>query len=368
MGRVYQRGEVWWIDYSHHGRRFREAVGASKTLAQQVLAKRTTEIAEGKFFPNRLKQDLSFADMADKWLKEYSPSKKAPQNDPYYVARLKEFFPHHILSSLTSLDVTQMRAKLKAQGLKPTTVNRYHQVLGSILSRAKEWGHLAGENPARQVKLDSELKYWRKRVLSEDEEPRLMAACREPELDRLYPIVMCAGWTGMRRTEIKNVRVKDVDLDRAYILIPDSKNDEPGLAIIPSPLFAVLEPLIKPLEDQPDALVFDFRNFEKLWHRALARAKIENFHFHDLRHCWGSKVTMANGNLAATQEVLRQKSPAMARRYSHLTSKFLRNVVEATERHLAQNGHSPAQQTVSDPTATPPVTPPTIPINVDSQK
>ncbi len=358
-GRVYQRGTVWWIDYSYKGRRFREPIGA-KSLAEQVLAKRTTEIAEGKFFPNRLKQDLSFVEMADKWLAEYSPSKKAPQNDKYYVARLKGFFPHHMLSSLTSEDVLQMRKKLKAMGLKPLTINRYHQILGSIFTRAKEWGHLAGENPARQVKLDSELKYWRKRRLTEDEESRLLETCKLPEFDRLYPIVVCAGWTGMRRTEIRNVKVKDVDMDRAYILIPDSKNDEFGQVIITTTLFAVLEPIIKRLKDQPEALVFDFRNFEKLWHGALAKAGIKNFRFHDLRHCWGSKVTEATGNLAATMEVLRQRSPIMAKRYSHLAAKFLRATVAATERHLAQNGHNPASgaqsQTPAAPTA---VTPPT---------
>ena len=46
---VFRRGKDWWIDYYVQGRRKREKVGESKSLAELALKKRKLAIAEGKF-------------------------------------------------------------------------------------------------------------------------------------------------------------------------------------------------------------------------------------------------------------------------------------------------------------------------------
>src|ERR1035437_936243 len=53
---VYKREEIWYIDYYVDGRRRRETIGPSKSLAKEVLSKRLTEVADRKYFPDRQAQ------------------------------------------------------------------------------------------------------------------------------------------------------------------------------------------------------------------------------------------------------------------------------------------------------------------------
>jgi hypothetical protein len=55
---VFSRDGAWWIDNYAQGRRKRERIGgpltgSMKKVAQDVLAKRRVELAEGKFLDKR---------------------------------------------------------------------------------------------------------------------------------------------------------------------------------------------------------------------------------------------------------------------------------------------------------------------------
>ncbi|MBI3292111.1 MAG: tyrosine-type recombinase/integrase [Elusimicrobia bacterium] len=327
MGAIFQRGDTWYISYRHKGQRHREAVGPTKALATQVLAKRTVEIAEGKFFPQKIKVGMTFVEMADKWITEYSEHrKKSHAQDKYTVAKLKEMFPYTTLESFTPLMIEQMRAKIIANGFHPLTANRYHQTIRAIFNKAKQWGLMSGDNPASKVKLANERKYWRTRYLSQEELGRLLATIEDPKHCRLRPIVLTALYTGMRRGEIEGIRKQHVNLERREIFLPDTKNDEPAYIPIPETLASVLDPILARLEGSQDR-VFNYARFTHRWNRIRKQAGLEDFRFHDLRHTFASYITMATGDLAATQRLLRHRMPTMTQRYTHHAPKFLRGIV-----------------------------------------
>jgi integrase len=56
----------------------------------------------------------------------------------------------------------------------------------------------------------------------------------------------------------------------------------------------------------------------KAWHKALKRASIENFRWHDLRHTWASWLTQQGVPLNVIQEMGAWESPEMVQRYAHL--------------------------------------------------
>ena len=56
-------------------------------------------------------------------------------------------------------------------------------------------------------------------------------------------------------------------------------------------------------------------------------AEINDFHWHDLRHCTASYLAMNGASLAEIAEVLGHKTLAMVKRYAHLSDGHVSNVV-----------------------------------------
>jgi hypothetical protein len=77
---VYKRGKVFYVRYwlpQPDGTRKEksEAVSPSKALAKQVLAKRTMQIREGKFFACEEARDWPYSRLLNRYL-EYSRTAK----------------------------------------------------------------------------------------------------------------------------------------------------------------------------------------------------------------------------------------------------------------------------------------------------
>ncbi len=67
----------------------------------------------------------------------------------------------------------------------------------------------------------------------------------------------------------------------------------------------------------------------KAWKKALARAGIENFRWHDLRHTWASWHVQNGTPLVVLQELGGWESVEMVRRYAHLNADHLSKYAEA---------------------------------------
>lgn len=59
------------------------------------------------------------------------------------------------------------------------------------------------------------------------------------------------------------------------------------------------------------------------WYKALKRASIEDFRWHDLRHTWASWHVQNGTPLHALQELGGWESESMVRRYAHLSASHL---------------------------------------------
>lgn len=64
------------------------------------------------------------------------------------------------------------------------------------------------------------------------------------------------------------------------------------------------------------------RAYTKAWQKALKRAGIENFRWHDLRHTWASWLAQKGVPLSDIQEMGGWETPAMVQRYAHLSGAF----------------------------------------------
>jgi hypothetical protein len=74
MGRIYQRGCIWWIRYYRNGEEFNESSRSEKEAeARKLLKKRLGEIALGRFAGPKAERIL-FSEIAQDFLTDYTDS------------------------------------------------------------------------------------------------------------------------------------------------------------------------------------------------------------------------------------------------------------------------------------------------------
>jgi integrase len=70
----------------------------------------------------------------------------------------------------------------------------------------------------------------------------------------------------------------------------------------------------------------------RAFRKALEKAKIENFRFHDLRHTFGSRLAQAGVDTFTIMKLMGHKDIRSTLRYMHHSMESLRRGVEAMER------------------------------------
>jgi integrase len=79
-------------------------------------------------------------------------------------------------------------------------------------------------------------------------------------------------------------------------------------------------------------------DIRKRFHRALKKAGIEGFVFHDLRHTFASYLVMAGVDLMTVKEFLGHKDLKMTLRYTHLAPDYKRAAISRLDTYM-DTGH-----------------------------
>jgi integrase len=285
-----------------------------KALALKIRDKVMAENAEGQYF----KPKVLFSQAAEGFL-EYSKSRKrSHKDDRQLVGVLVAHFGNRVLETLTPDAVEAFVNQLRPQGpkgrpLAPATLNRYVACLKAIVNRAM-MNNLIDRNPIRGVKLFKENNV-RDRVIGREEFLRLQAVCAE----HLVPIVTLAYRTGMRKGEILGLRWEQLHLaERVILLNPqDTKTNEAREVPLDDALVELFRriprvlgcPNVFTAQGKPVA------DIKTAFIAACRRAGIENFRFHDLRHCAVTNLRKAGVPQNVIMSISGHKTDSMLRRY-----------------------------------------------------
>jgi integrase len=210
---------------------------------------------------------------------------------------LNAHFGRRFIKTITPTDVEKFKAKRldttarrSKEKLTIATVNRELELLRAIFNYARREGWLI-RSPFERLRgiISKADERRRDRVLSFDEEKRLLDACDAPRRQHLRPILICALDTAMRRGEIIKLRWRDVDLDAKTITITamNSKTARERTVGMTTRLSDELARLWEMSPKDQDVSVFGINETFK---RAFAtacdskHANVENFRFHDCRH------------------------------------------------------------------------------------
>jgi integrase len=130
-------------------------------------------------------------------------------------------------------------------------------------------------------------------------------------------------------------------LKHGFILLDQTKNGERREIPINKTLEATLQGMVRRL-DVP-YLFYDrvtgkpLQNVKRSFNTALRKAKIRDFRFHDLRHCFASHLVMAGVDLTTVKDLLGHKSITMTLRYAHLAPSHKVNAVNVLDAALSEN-------------------------------
>jgi len=305
MGKVGKRGNNYYIDYRAYGRRYRETIGTNKKLAEEVLYKRLTEIAEGKFLDKKAILNIEFSHFSTDYMEIYSKhNKKSWKNDLVRLKPLKAFFGGKCLYAIDSLMVEEYKAK-RIKEVSPATVNRELACLKHMFTMAIQWGK-ADNNPAKRVKLFRENNQ-RLRFLENKEAEKLVSNCQ----GYLKRMVIIALNTGMRKSEILGLKWENIDIKNEVIYLLDTKNGDKRE--IPMNKMVKLSIIQQP-KHQGSPYIFcgkngkPFKDIRKSFVAAVDKSDIINFRFHDLRHTFASQLVMSGVDLNTVRELMGHKS------------------------------------------------------------
>ncbi|MBA2656860.1 MAG: site-specific integrase [Tatlockia sp.] len=324
-----KRNGVWWVDITHNGERIRKSTKTeNKIKAQHFHDKLKGELWEASLILKVPKK--GWQEAANRWLDE-SGHKRSLIDDKTHLRWLQPFLKNVYLADITIDTIENIAKKKETTGVSPASVNRMLEVFRAILRKAhKDWGWLQSVPAFRMRKEDNRRIRW----LTYTEANRLLIELPE----HLRDMAVFTLSTGLRQSNVTELKWVNVDLIRCHALVhpEDSKT---GRAL-PVPLNQdALDILTKQKGRHPE-YVFTYKGHpitrcnNHAWRKALNRAGIKDFRWHDLRHTWASWHVQNGTSLQELQQLGGWSSFEMVLRYAHLSSDHLRRAAERVQNKI----------------------------------
>lgn len=331
---VYKVGKTWYVDYYYDGRRVRKAIGTKKE-AEMALTAIKADILRGEYRFKR-ERSIKFEDFADEYLRYAKANKKSWKSDRVLLNRLVPFFRGKKLSKITPRLIEEYKLKRiseckqrnKNKKVKPSSVNRELSCLKFMFSLAERW-KLVNDNPVKEVRLFKEQKIAMK-ILTEDEAEKLI----HNSCEHLKPIIILALHTGMRRGEIFKLKWNDIDFNKHFIYVKETKSN----VMRKVPMNSFVADTLKRIKREGDYVFYNpktkdhITDVKKAFRAACRRAGIKDLRFHDLRHSAATSMVTGGIDLVTVAEILGHSDIKTTMRYAHPTPENKRKTVDILAR------------------------------------
>lgn len=337
---IYKREKTWWYKFSIRGVVYRGSCWTeNEKAALEFHDNVKAQVWRGKFLKDSVRH--TWAEALKRWLTEHQHKRTACEDvkrgqwwTEKFASRgvkyLDEITPD-VVKEIRDAEATRPRQRNGKQ-IAPATVNRKIAMLRAVINAAaREYQWLAQAPLFRCLPERNE----RMRFLTPSEVQRLLAVLEEP----YRSMAMLAVATGLRLGNIKNLAWEQVDFGRRQMTFPGvvMKN---GFALsipINETALEALRPWVKDgvgrVFTRPDG--GPVREIpSKMWSKALEKAGINNFRWHDLRHTWASLMRQSGEGLDKIQELGAWQDSRMVKRYAHLSVDHLASASSAIDRVL----------------------------------
>ena len=324
-GRVYRRGNVWWIQYGHRGRTYRESSkSAQKKAATDLLKKRLGEMGRGVLLGPSAER-VTFENLATAVLNDYRVNgRRSLDRAEGCLARLREYFG----DDARALDITADRLDAyvvhrQRDSAATATVRRELAILRRAFRLAVRAGRLAHVPAFPTLHVNNA----RKGFLDGDDLERVIGELPEPP----RPVARFAALTGWRRGEILSLTWAQVDFEAGVVRLEPgtTKNDEgrefPFRGLPPlAELLEVQREHTRTVERETGRIVpwvfhrdgERIRSLRNAWAGACRRAGVPGALFHDLRRTAVRNLERAGVPRSVAMKLTGHKTESVYRRYA----------------------------------------------------
>jgi integrase len=212
------------------------------------------------------------------------------------------------------------------------TVNIETSILRRMFRKGVKWG-MVEKNPFENADdLFFKENNHRERALTEDEVKRLIDACPK----YLKSIVIAGVLTGLRKSDIFNLKWRDIDLKRGLIQLEEAKTGKTRNIVLNSDMITLLQSLpVKCQHVFPNKHGKPFKDIKRSFETALRKAGIKQnddrrykIVFHTLRHTCVSLLTERGADTTAVKNYVAHASEEMTKHYTHLSEEYARRTAE----------------------------------------
>ena len=325
MARLYQRGSVYYSNFTQNGRRIRVALDSDKHVAQ-IKLNRMLEFRQAHRF-GRVVPDLSWPEFRMKFLK-FSEGEKARQTylrDEASIKSLEKFRRISAPQEITTSLLDEFKHSRKAAKKGPATINRELKSIKAMMRKASEWGVIS-KDAIPQTKLyregDGKLIFYSPAQLG-----KLLAKCK----GQWKTMCLLGSRAGLRRSEMYFLSWSDVDLGRKIISVTPKDGFMPkGGRSRHIPIPTDLESHLRGLARASEWVLAERKNLSLIstMFRKIVKSAGLTGGLHSLRHTYASHLVQAGVPLYSVSKLLGHSTVEMSARYSHLAPETLAEAVK----------------------------------------
>jgi integrase/recombinase XerD len=229
------------------------------------------------------------------------------------------------LSKVSKKDVRLFLEELNDRGLSGNTMNTYHMAIKFLFEQVMRRGMSVD---IKYSKMPERLPV----VLSKGEVKKLFSSVGN---DKHKLMVMLMYGAGLRVSELVNLRVGDLEMDRGFGYVRSGKGNKDRMFIVPEKLKESLKDLILESELKSDSYLFcsnrdskySARTLQTIVRKVSRKAKIsKRVSCHTLRHSFATHLIEDGYNVGSVQSLLGHKSPETTMIYVHTATKNMINV------------------------------------------
>lgn len=337
---VYKRGDkgVFYMNFTVNGVRVFKSTGkfTKKEAKHAEAMERQKMMEQASLTPQEIAARTLLSDAIEQVYQTRWKNNKDGKQSRTRALRLVNLIGDVEVGSIRDDMVRTLILKLEATKVKSATVNRYLEVLKTILRyKRQEWDfiHLK-KQPKGRI-----------RVLAKNEEERSIKLLRETthcsrrsfyyEIADLVEVLLD---TGCRLSEMLNLRYDDVNYETNLISIWVNKGDRPRSIPMTTRVRSILKERQRIHKIKPFTVTIYQAGKAWAWVRKeMGLANDTEFVLHALRHTCATRLVNKGVDLYVVKEWLGHSSIQVTERYAHLAPNKLVHAASILENYHSSN-------------------------------